>query len=218
MKKYFFIIIMSIILWIVGISCETPRETTIEEKKEEKIEKTLPKEEEKKTELAETAVEIKEINETTKLEDNTGILVVRFILDENKENKLVKLPNFRIRGQKPIEIDNSPSKIQRDAIHILKVPAGKYYISSLYSRNDKGEYEFDKSFPVNQFVVQKGKINYIGDIKVRMEEEQKSANIYARKLKLTLPSNNEETIKILQEKLKTLLTQYELISSIIIFN
>lgn len=182
-----------------------------------RLDQTINLEENKKSELEETAIQINEIDEETQLEDNTGILVVRFLLDNISNNKLEKLPNFRIRGPKNLLIDNTPSSIQKDAIHVYKVPAGSYSISSLYSINSVGEYEFDKPFPSNTFMVSKGSISYIGDIKVRMEEEKKSGNLVTRKLKLKLPANNDETIQVIEDRLKNLIQKYPLERKIITF-
>ncbi|HCL56594.1 MAG TPA: hypothetical protein DHW82_06250 [Spirochaetia bacterium] len=220
MKKIIFLFLSTLLFLVFLTGCETSKETTVEEKKviTPVDEKSVVVKEETQTELEETAIQIQEVDNNTKLEPEIGILVVRFLLEAEKENKLSKLPNFRIRGPQILEIDNSPTNIQQDAIHVLKLKSGKYYISSLYSiQNETGEYEFDKPFPNNYFMIEKGKINYIGDIKVRLEEEAKSENVFTRKLKLTLPANNDDTIKVLEDKLKDLLKQYELIRSIIVF-
>jgi hypothetical protein len=186
-------------------------------REEQAQQKKLPSPGIEKTELKETAIQSNEVNETTELEERSGILIVRFMLGESEGNKLRKLPNFRIKGPEDIVIDNSPSSIQKDAIHIFKLQTGRYRISSLYSINDKGEYEFDKPFPSNEFTVEAGKINYIGDIQVRMEEEKKSSNIYTRKLKLKLPADNDETIQIIKDRFNELLQKYPLERKIIHF-
>lgn len=157
----------------------------------------------------ETSVQIK-IKKDEKLDSQEGILIVRFVLSDSSDNKLRKLPNFRIKGPRRLEIDNSPSGIQKDAIHVFKLPVGRYSISSLYSINEKGEYEFDKPFPPNFFVIRSGMIHYIGDIKVRLIEERRSQNIYARKLKLNLHAENKETIEILSAKFEDLLKKFKL--------
>lgn len=208
------ILIMMITL-AFAISCGSSTKEKVEKDKN-KINQDLPMQNQKK-EMQETAVQIKEITKTTTLDDNTGILIVRFLLEDEKGNKMQKLPNFRIKGPKNLEIDNSPSHIQKDAIHVYKMPAGQYSISSLYSINEKGEYEFDKPFLPNVFVIEKGKVNYIGDIMVRLEEEAKSSNIITRKLKLKLPANNDETITVIQDKLKEILDKYPLERKIISF-
>lgn len=205
------IVIISAVFLI--ISCGSSTKEKVE--KDNKINQDLPVDQKK--EFQETAIQIKEITKHTTLNDNSGILIVRFLLEDDKSNKLYKLPNFRINGPNPLEIDNSPSHIQKDAVHIYKLPAGQYSISSLYSVNDKGEYEFDKPFLSNIFIIEKGKINYIGDIMVRLEEETKSSNLITRKLKLKLPANNDETITIIQDKLKELLDKYPLERRIISF-
>lgn len=194
------------------ISCSTKEK---EEKTSKDTEKNLSILE--RPELKETAVQIKGLDGKGQIENETGILVVRFILDNNPSNVLDKLPNFRITGPRQLEFDNSPSNIRKDAVHIFVMPVGSYSISSVYAMNDKGEPMFDKPFPVNSFRVEKGKINYIGDIKVRLEEEKKGANLFTQKLKLKLPANNDETITIIQDKLKDFISKYPLERSIISF-
>ncbi|PKL14897.1 MAG: hypothetical protein CVV50_01995 [Spirochaetae bacterium HGW-Spirochaetae-6] len=202
-----------VVFFIMGLSSCGPQEKANE--KNNKIEKNLPVDNDEKG-FAGTAIQIKDINENTQLNE-TGILIVRFQLEKDKENKLDKLPNFRIRGPQNLVIDNSPSNIQKDAIHIFEIPQGKYSISSLYSINKQGEYEFDRPFPDNTFLVESKKINYIGDIVVMLVEEQKSSNLYTRKLKLKLPSSNEETTEIIKDKLKDLMEKYPLVQRIITF-
>jgi len=214
MKKQSWIV-LGLLTFLLSF-CSPPAEKG-DSGKDERVDKTIAIETGKKSELEETAIQINEIDNDTQLEDQTGILVVRFLLDTTSENKLEKLPNFRIKGPKALLIDNTPSSIQKDAIHVYKVPAGTYSISSLYSINSVGEYEFDKPFPPNSFVVEKGAINYIGDIRVRMEEEKKSANLITRKLKLKLPANNDETIQVIEDRLKSLIQKYPLERKIISF-
>ncbi len=209
MKNKKILSILAILIFIL-ISCGSPKA----EKDKNKVGKDLPTGTDKKG-LKETAIQMKEITKDIDLKEY-GILVVRFLL-EQEDNKLDKLPNFRIRGKKRLLIDNSPTNIQKDAIHIFKVPSGKYNISSLYSINKQGEYEFDKPFPNNMFTVEAGKINYIGDIMVKLVEEVKSKNTFTRKLKLKLPSTNEETILIIKDKLKDFLDKYSLERKIIKF-
>jgi len=164
-------------------------------------------------------VYIQSIKEDLNIDDKEGygILLIRFKLDDSDKNKLAKLPNFRITGVKNFEIDNSPSAIQKDAIHIYTLPQGNYSISSLYAVNSLGQYEFDRPFPSNNFYIEAKKVNYIGDIIVLLEEEEKSAGVISRKLKLKLPSDNDKTIEIIKDKYSDIIEKYPLLRRIISF-
>lgn len=164
----------------------------------------------------ETALESGEITDRTEIPEGAGILIIRFLLDESKDNKLSKLPNFRIIGPKNFNLDNTPEKIHKDAIHLFLVPQGKYSIGSLYFFDREGNYTFDAPFPPNEMRVESKTINYMGDIRVRLVEET-SGRVISRKLRLKLPADNAETLKKLEKRFAVLLSKYPLQRRIIKF-
>jgi len=187
--------------------------------KDSKPQKDIGKKDIDEKEVSDYGVYIQSTKEDLNIDDKEGygILLVRFKLDPSDKNKLSKLPNFRIKGTKSFVIDNSPSSIQKDAIHIYTLPQGTYSISSLYAVNQLGQYEFDRPFPSNSFYVESKKVNYIGDIIVMLEEEEKSETVVSRKLKLKLPNDNDKTIEIIKDKYADIIEKYSLLRRIISF-